>query len=497
MYAQDAALVVVAQGTVRGRRAQGVRSFLGIPYAAPPVGERRFALPQPPDRWAGIRDADRPGPNAPQFMRAFPQLDVAPLVGHGWSRGDEFLTLNVWAPDGATTDRPVMVFIHGGAFVLGSKDAAVHDGSAFARSGIVCVAINYRLGIEGFLPLGGAPTNLGLRDQLAALQWVRDNIHAFGGDPRNVTVFGESAGAMSVACLVASPLAQGLFSRAIVQSGHGSMVRSLEVAQRLTRKVAGVLRVAPDRSGFASRSVEDCTAALERVQSPRVRIDLRDTDGREPAYGLSRFLPVYGDDVLPEPPLDALRRGVGADVQLLLGTNAEEMNLYFVPTRIRRRLPGWLARYMLRRVEPRAADVLRAYGLGERGRRAGDAFTEAMHDLVFRWPARRYAAAHRGRTHFYEFDWQSPACAGALGACHGVELPFVFDSLPTVTGPMGLAGTSPPQALADRVHATWVRFATDGQLPWGEYRPGSPVVYRLARGVAAPEPELALAHVLG
>jgi len=155
-------------GSVRGVRKGGVDVFLGVPYAAPPVGARRFASPQPPEPWSGVRDATAPGPTAPQFIREFPQLEVTPLVGEGWRRGDDFLVLNVWAPADDRPGKPVMCFIHGGAFVLGSKDAPVNDGTAFARDGVVCIAINYRMGIEGFLPIDGVPTNLGLRDQLAA-----------------------------------------------------------------------------------------------------------------------------------------------------------------------------------------------------------------------------------------------------------------------------------------------------------------------------------------
>ena len=189
-----------------------------------------------------------------------------------------------------------MVWIHGGAFTLGSKDAAVSDGAAFARSGVVCVAINYRMGIEGFLPIPGAPTNLGLRDQLSALAWVRDNIAAFGGDPANITVFGESAGAMAIADLITSPLAKGLFRRAIVQSGHGAMVRSLPVAAKLVRKVAKLLGVKPTLEGFRSATPEQAVAALETAQAPTTLLDLREADGRAPAFGLSKFLPVWGDD---------------------------------------------------------------------------------------------------------------------------------------------------------------------------------------------------------
>ena len=484
--------VQIASGRLRGRLEEGVRVFRGVPYAAAPVGELRFAAPQPHPGWDGVREAVDPGPNAPQFVRAFPALDLAPLVGDGWRPGDEFLSLNVWAPaEDGRTGRPVMVWVHGGAFALGSKDAAVSDGAAFARSGVVCVAINYRMGIEGFLPVPGAPTNLGLRDQLFALGWVRDNIAAFGGDPANVTVFGESAGAMCLGDLLSSPLAAGLFRRAILQSGHGAMVRSLPVAAKLVRRVAKVLGCKPTVEGFRSKTAEEAVRALEAVQSPTALIDLREADGREPAFGLSKFLPVWGDEVRPRPRVEALRAGAGADVELLIGTNREEMNLYFVPTGVKTALPKLLGRVMLGRSQPRPGEVLRAFGWRSRSRKPGPVFTDAMHDLVFRWPARRFAEAHRGRTHVYEFDWRSPACGGELGACHGQELGFVFKTLSTVTGPTGLAGESPPQALADRMHALWVAFASGAHPPWPEYSEADRTVFQVAADraeVEAPSP---------
>ncbi|HEX7944687.1 MAG TPA: carboxylesterase family protein [Phenylobacterium sp.] len=481
-------VVTTEAGQVRGARSGGVHAFLGVPYAAAPVGYLRIKPPQPHPAWTGERDATREGANAPQPTRAAAMpVDLVPLVGDGWQRGDDFLTANVWTPDPEATGLPVMVFIHGGAFIGGCSDAAVNDGSGFARSGVVCVAINYRLGVEGFLPIQGAPTNLGLRDQIAALAWVQRNIAAFGGDPGNITVFGESAGAMSIASLVASPLAQGLFKRAIIESGHGSMVRPVAIAERVTRAIAKLLKVAPTAQGFASRSVEECLAAQDRVSNPRFRLDLRDDAGREPTYGLSRFLPVYGDDVLPERPLEALAKGVGRDVDVLIGTNREEMNLYFVPTGVRKTLPGFLAGMMLKRVEPRAKAALKAYGLGRPGTRPGDALTEAMHDLVFRLPARWFADAHQGRTHFYEFDWRSPAFGGALGACHALELPFVFDTLASCAGEGQIAGVDPPQELATRVHGLWAGFARDGGLPWPEYKAGQRIVYSMAKDAAGPD----------
>ncbi len=488
---QKVALATSA-GTLRGEAKDGVRRFLGVPYAAAPVGALRFELPASVRPWPGERDATAPGPSAPHRIAPFPQLDAEPLVGNGGERGDDYLALNIWTPESAA-NLPVMVFIHGGGFVIGSKDAPVHDGTAFARNGVVCVAINYRLGIEGFLPIPGVPTNLGLRDMIAALGWVRDNIAAFGGDPANVTVFGESAGAMAIANLVASPLAQGLFQRAIVQSGHGSMVREISVAQRLVKKLARLLKVSPDVEGFRKTSYDQGLDAVEKLAKPG-KIDLRDAEGFEPVFGISRFIPVFGDGVLPEHPLKALANGAGRDVDLLIGTNTEEMNLYFVPTGVRPKMFGLLARWFVGKSLPKAGKALKAYGLGRK--KAGFAMTEALHDLVFRWPARQFAAAHNGRTHMYEFDWRSPACGGELGACHGIELPFVFDTLACATGQSGLAGEAPPQALADRVHKLWIQFATDGSLPWPEFDGETRQVYQLEKGEAVHEPVMPAAAFL-
>jgi para-nitrobenzyl esterase len=429
------------------------------------------------------------------MIRDFPEVDVVPLVGTGGLEGGDYLTLNIWAPVNADK-RPVMVFIHGGGFVVGSKDAPISDGTEFAKSGVVCVAINYRTGIDGFLPIPGVPTNLGLRDMIAALEWVRDNIAAFGGDADNVTVFGESAGAMATADLVTSPLAKGLFRRAIVESGHGAMVRDICVAERLVSKLARILKVAPTADGF--RNVDPALAwkAMEKVSKPFARLDLRDAEGHEPVFGISCFVPVYGDDVLPEKPIDALRKGAGSDVDLLIGTNASEMNLYFVPTKVRSRAPGLLLKWLLKKSHPQPKKALKAYGWGGKGHKAGYVFTEAMTDLVFRWPARRYAEEHRGRTHFYEFDWHSPACGGELGASHGMELPFVFKTLDLATGPKGLVGENPPHDLADRVHRLWVDFATNGALPWPEFSRDRRNVHLLAADRTISEPVMPAAQFL-
>ncbi len=488
--------VTVREGRLLGNASDGVARFLGVPYAAAPVGQNRFMPPVPHPGWDGVRDATLPGATAPQRLKDFPGLDVKALVGDGWIRGDEYLNAHIWAPENAAHQLPVMVFIHGGGFVAGSNNAPVSDGSAFARSSVVCISLNYRMGIDGFLPIPGVPTNLGLRDMIAALNWVRENAASFGGDPDNVTVFGESAGAMAIADLMASPMAKGLFRRAIIQSGHGAMTRDITVAQRLVKKLAKLLKITPDAEGYRSITPEKAFDALEKVSLPTTRLDLRDDDGYEPVFGISRFVPVHGDDVLPQKPLDALKAGAGADVDLLIGSNAEEMNLYLVATGMRAKIGGWLATYLLHRSMPKARKVLKAYGLGQKGRKAGYVLTDAMHDLVFRWPARRFAEEHQGRTFMYEFEWRSPAFAGELGACHAVELPFVFNSLATTTGPEGICGEAPPQELSDRMHKIWVDFATDGSFPCSEFDRESRCVFQIGKGEAVIEPVMPAAAFL-
>ena len=482
-------------GLVRGSCVDGVSRFYSVPYAAPPVRENRFREPQPVKAWTGERDAQAPGLSAPYRKPDFPVIDIEPLVGPGGECGEDYLTLNIWAPAEAQS-RPVMVWIHGGAFVIGTKDASVSDGTEFARSGVVCVAINYRLGIDGFLPIDGAPTNLGLRDMLFALRWVLENVAAFGGDPDNVTIFGESAGGMAVADLVTSPLAKGLFKRAIVQSGHGAMVRDIEISRRVVRKLAKLLKITPDVKGFASVSFDAAWNALLKLAKPFTRIDLRDAQGHEPVFGISRIIPVVGDDVLPVKPLEALKNGASSDIEVLIGTNAEEMNFYFVPTKVKNKIPGFMAKWMLRKSHPTPRQTLKAYGLGRKGKRAGEAFTDAMSDLVFRWAARRYAEEHQGPTWMYEFEWRSPQCGGELGAAHGTELGFVFKTLDTVSGDDGILGHNPPQDLADRIHKIWVDFATDGTLPWPQFDRETRQVHLLAADKTIREPVMPAAAFL-
>jgi para-nitrobenzyl esterase len=451
-------IVRTTSGDVRGEPiATGVR-FRGLPYAAAPEGELRFAAPVPAPAWDGVRDAREAGPTAPQRQRTIPGLDLSALVGDGWRPGAEYLTVDVWTPDPGAKSLPVLVFVHGGAFIGGTGSAPVYDGTAFTRGGAVLVTVQYRLGVDGFLPLDGGGTNLGLRDQLAALRWVQENITAFGGDPGNVTLFGESAGGISVACLLGSPLSAGLFRRAIVQSGHANMVRGRAELGRVAQAVADRLGVAPTADAFRKLSTEQLLDAQDALLKPGGSPDLRGEDGLDRGFGLSPFLPLVGDDVLPRHPGEAIRAGAGADIDLIAGTCREEMLLYFGPTGLLDVLTDEQAVAMLSASHPDAANVLRGYGLGS-GRKAGEVFVEAMTDLVFRDGVQELVESHQGRSFRYEFEWRAPR----LGACHGMELPFVFDSL---AASAALVGDEPPAGLAREVNAAWTRFAATGDPGW-------------------------------
>ncbi len=485
----DAPIVTTTAGRVRGARLDGgIARFPSVPYAAPPDGPLRFAPPAPAVGWEGVREAGgAPGPNAPQPPRgAGFGIDMTPVIGTGWRPGAEYLTADVWTPDPGAGGLPVMVFVHGGAFVAGEASAPAYDGSALARAGVVLIAVNYRLGTEGFLPLPGGATNVGLRDQIAALRWVRDNAAAFGGAPDRVTVFGESAGAISVGTLLGSPAASGLFRRAIMQSGGAEMVRgSTDRFAELRERIAAELGVPATAEAFRGMPVADVVAAQGRVDVPGGRPDLREPDGIDPGYGIGVFAPVRDGDVLPEPPLDALRSGASAGVDVLAGTNTDEINLYFVPTGMREAVTADQVRAMIGAVHPAPDGLLLAAGAGT----PGEQLCRLLTEQVFAGPTRRTLQAHTeggargtgvgtGRAFGYRFAWRSGACDGRLGACHACDLPFVFGTLPGSTGPDHIPGEKPPPELSDRMVRAWVSFASTGDPGWVPRDPSDPQVMR-------------------
>ncbi|MFD8623954.1 carboxylesterase/lipase family protein [Streptomyces hygroscopicus] len=460
-------VVTTARGAVRGLRQDGTAVFLNIPYAAPPRGAGRFAPPRPHEPWDGIRDATVPGPNAPQSERRLGSVDMSPYFGEGWSRGEDYLTVNVWAPEGAGGGLPVMVFVHGGGFVAGSTRSALYDGSAFARDGVVLVTLNYRLGIAGFLDLPGAPANRGLLDVVAALRWVGENIAAFGGDPHNVTLFGQSAGATIVGGVLATPGAEGLFRRAIVQSGSGLGAFTTEQAARVTRAAAEALGVEPRAEDFAEISDDRLVEAASRLAG----IDLRTATHHDPLAGLSPF-----SLVLDTQPAASVATGLAAEVDLLVGTTTEEGNLYLVPVGRYATSTAEDVDAAAARSHPRPAQLVEAYRKARPEASAAELRSAIMGDALFgagSWALADAHAAHPGSATFaYEFAWRSHALDGELGATHAVDLPFVFDlaHLPALHGPAALLGPDePPAGLAARVHGTWVRFARTGDPGWDPY----------------------------
>ncbi|WP_064457762.1 carboxylesterase/lipase family protein [Streptomyces hygroscopicus] len=460
-------VVTTAQGAVRGLRQDGTAVFLNIPYAAPPRGAGRFAPPRPHEPWDGIRDATVPGPNAPQSERRLGSVDMSPYFGEGWSRGEDYLTVNVWAPEGAGGGLPVMVFVHGGGFVAGSTRSALYDGSAFARDGVVLVTLNYRLGIAGFLDLPGAPANRGLLDVVAALRWVGENIAAFGGDPHNVTLFGQSAGATIVGGVLATPGAAGLFRRAIVQSGSGLGAFTTEQAARVTRAAAEALGVEPRAEDFAEIPDDRLVEAASRLAG----IDLRTETHHDPLAGLSPF-----SLVLDTQPAASVATGPGAGVDLLIGTNTEEGNLYLVPVGTYATSTAGDVEAAAARAHPDPARLVETYRRSRPEASSAELRSAILGHALFgagSWALADAHAAHPGSaTYAYEFAWRSHALDGELGATHAMELPFVFDltHLPHLRGPAALLGPDePPADLAARVHRTWVRFAETGDPGWEPY----------------------------
>ncbi|MEV0688181.1 carboxylesterase family protein [Nocardia sp. NPDC050378] len=459
-------VVTVSEGRLRGRRsADGVSRFLGIPYATAPVGPARFRLAAPAARWEGVREAHAFGPTSSQLP--YPGV-VQALIGSSPIAGDDVLNLNVWTPDPAGSGLPVMVWIHGGAFSRGANSHPLYDGTAFARDGVVLVSINYRLGIPGFAELPGAPSNRGLHDQVQALRWVSENIAAFGGDPGNITVFGESAGAISIACLLCAPAAEGLFHRAILQSGDATAVATAPDAAWVSTEAAKILGIGPTAAEFGEMSPDQLlrthaeVGAALAVDPDPARWGASVITG---GSGLMSMFPVVDGDLVPGVPLDVVR--ATGSVPVMVGTNTEEFRFFVVPLGLvsgidAQSLPSMLARAG---ISPAAVE-------NHRPRRPdatpGDIFCELLTDRIFTEPAVRLAEVLGPSSYLYEFAWATDVMN--LGACHALELPFVFD---TLAGAHALTGENPPQRLADEMHRAWVGFATDGDPGWPAHTPDS------------------------
>lgn len=457
--------VATGSGPVTGLTEGGVSRFLGIPYAAAPFGDDRFRLPQPVEPWEEPRDATTLGATAPQapYAGAIGELLTTVTVP-----GNEILNVNIWTPaDHSGATLPVMVWIHGGSFVHGSNALDAYDGTAFARDGVVLVAINYRLGSEGFSVLADTPLNLGIADQLAALTWVQDEIGHFGGDARNVTVFGESAGGAAVATLLAHPDAAAVMARAIIQSGPLES-QPRERAGRISKLMAKDLGVPATRAGFKRIPPEGLVASQERVMS-----------GGNPISGGAGFTVATEAPLVPKSPFDALLAGQASGIPLLIGSTTEEYRLWFVPTGLIptfKRIHLFGARVKL----GISAATVRTFRRNRPKAPTGEILGAIATDLLLRVPLNRVADARStagAATWVYEFAWRSPVGSdglGALGAAHALELGFVFDHLASPEA-IRMAGTEAPQSLATSMHDAWVAFATSGDPGWSRWDATRPV----------------------
>ncbi|MGO9929626.1 MAG: carboxylesterase/lipase family protein [Mycobacterium sp.] len=461
-------------GTVEGFTRDGVHRWRSIPYARPPLGPLRFRAPQPALPWSGVRHCHGFANCAPQ-QRRYTLLGV----GRYQPTSEDCLTLNVVTPEvPAEEPLPVMVFIHGGGYILGSSATPIYDGAALARRGCVYVSVNYRLGALGCLDLSSLSnpditidSNLYLRDLVMALQWVHDNIAEFGGDPGNVTIFGESAGACITSSLLAVPAAEGLFSRAISESPASGMVRSRETAAEFATRFAHLL---------GARTQEAANALMHASVAQLVETQQRLIDqGMEDRLGAFPIGPVFGDDCLPLDPVEAMRSGRAHRVPLIVGTNAEEGRLF---TRFLKMLPTnqSMIEELLADTEPAARErITAAYP----DYPAPSACVQLGGDFAFSSAAWQIAEAHGSHapTYLYRYDYAPRTLRwSGLGATHATELLAVFDVYRTRFGALLTAAADRRDALrvSNHVQRRWRSFSHTGSPgdDWPVYTPADRAV---------------------
>ena len=476
-----AATAKTGKGELQGAAEGGLLVFRGIPFAGPPAGKLRFRPPQEAAPWKGVRDATRFASRAMQI----PNEALEAILGRPQDQppiDEDCLYLNVWTPGLDDKRRPVMVWIHGGGFTTGAGSDPIYDGTALASRDVVVVTINYRLGPLGFLCVpgfaeagGDACTNFGILDQIAALKWVQAEIAAFGGDPGNVTIFGESAGAMSVGTLLGSPLAAGLFHKAILQSGAAHQVLTKEVAAATAADFAQALGMAePDAAALRALPVDNLLAAQAKLEA-----DSRRASGRGVGIGL-RFQPVIDGYLVSQSAIDEIRGGSARDVPVLIGTTADEHKLFAVMMPRLREIDADEAARRVAYLLPHR-DIQRAQSMLDTYRKARSARGEAsdpyevlcaaVTDWLFRVPADRLAEAQSQRqpVFTYRLDWRSPFAEGVLGACHAIDLPFVFGTHRLTRRWSGKG--EDVETLSATIGDAWVAFARNGNpstasLPW-------------------------------
>lgn len=446
---------------MRGRWENAIAVFRGIPYARPPIGLRRFATPAPAQPWDGVRSALDFGPAVPQAGYA--------VFGTGDGSTD-WLTLNIWSPDLGAAGLPVMVWVHGGKYLQGAASNPHHDGATLAGTGVVMVSMNYRVDAEGFAHIAGAPDNRGILDQLAALRWVQDNVAAFGGDPGNVTVFGQSAGAGCIAALLAMPMAAGLFRRAIAQSVPGTYF-SERLASAISAAIAaelGVRATAHELARIPPRPLVDATEAIIAKMPQFV-------DSWGPmALTPTPFSPVVGGADLPHAPWRALAGGAARDVELLVGHTRDEYSLF----------NAWRGKEVtdqqvtaaVERLAP-ASDGIGDYPAAYPEATPGQLYELVNSDWLFRMPSLQLADAQHaggGAAWLYELCWSFDP---QQGASHSLDVLLVFGAL-SDDDVRGHRYARPNAAReVDRVshemRIDWANFASTGNPGWAPYDPGT------------------------
>ena len=472
-------------GKVQGLEKDGVLQFRGIPFAT----AERFQPPQPIDSWHDVRHATRFGPIMPQNPSGLESMlgksDATPT-------DEAAFFLNVFTPALDDAARPVMVWIHGGAFTAGAGSIPWYSGSNLARKGdVVVVTVNYRLGVFGFLQIAellgaefaGAGNN-GIRDQVAAITWVRDNIASFGGDPDNITLFGESAGGMSIATLLGVPGVPAMIRNAIPQSGAAEAVKDLDTANEVAATVLSELGLrASSADGLLELPVDELLAAQASATAHLVSVG---------ALRLP-FAPIVDGEVLPRHPREAVQDGAAAGVRVVVGTTSDEYRLFSLMDRAQGPLtPEHLHARVAKVIGPdRADDAIAVYQEGRAS--ADDIWNDFATDWIFRIPAIRLAEAqsmHQPDTYSYLFSYQSSAFDGALGACHAIDVPFVFDNLDRRGVNVLLGGlTDETHRLARATAEAWLSTARHGipasdELPeWPRYSPSSRAVMELGRAL--------------
>ncbi|HEY1710896.1 MAG TPA: carboxylesterase/lipase family protein [Rhizomicrobium sp.] len=438
-------VIEIAQGRLSGLVKDGIQRFNGIPFAK----AKRWQRPEPADPWSGVRDATRFGAIAPQIASASEGV----LGGTPGEQHEDCLFLNIWTPACDGGKRPVMVWIHGGAFVTGAGSVGTYNGKHLAARGdVVVVTINYRLGVFGFLNLhdasgGKAPGSgtEGIADQIEALRWVKENIAQFGGDPGNVTIFGESAGGMSVGALLAAPAARGLFHKAVPQSGAADIGMARERSAELGHLVLAKLGVdAQTALSLSGKTILDAQAAL--LAEPR-------------ATGALPFGPTVDGDILPKRGIEMVRAGNAAGVPVMTGSTRDEWKLFSL--QMNPLTEERLGRYIAARVGDEGRDTMLAvYGEGA----LMDRWNAFMTDHTFMVPATRLldAQAPHAPTYLYRFDWPSPALGGKLGACHAIEIGFMFGTYNDKTAAAFFGKGEAADAVAAAMMDSWIAFARTG-----------------------------------